>query len=84
MGPVNAPYLVAYEYGQGAVWAFVHAESASRIEIDFPELTVVRERPPWMTPEDEAKIAEVHTYHLEDTPVGLLAEIIDARDAPDC
>jgi hypothetical protein len=40
---MRRPYLVAADYGQGAVWAFVVAESEELIEREFPELKVVRD-----------------------------------------
>jgi hypothetical protein len=76
---MKSPHLVAYEYGQGAVWAVIHAESARDIERDFPELAVVQERPPWMTDHEFEKIKDAHTYDINDRTFGLLAEIIANR-----
>jgi hypothetical protein len=77
---MKRPFLVAYEYGQGAVWAILHAESGDRIKQEFPELTVVRDRPSWMTDAKLAKIRNSNTYDIDkDRVVGLLAEILDAR-----
>jgi hypothetical protein len=39
--------LVAYDYGQGAAWAYVLAESVADITRRFPELTIVAEPPAW-------------------------------------
>jgi hypothetical protein len=73
-------FLVAYDYGQGAVWAIVNAESAAQISHEFPELAIVETRPAWMSDAQFAKIQEAHTYDLdEDRQIGLLAEILDAR-----
>jgi hypothetical protein len=76
---MKTPHLVAYDYGQGAVWAIVIAESTAQIRGDFPELTVVNDRPAWMTDDELAKVEKVHTYDINDRTFGLLAEIIDAR-----
>jgi hypothetical protein len=76
---VKTPHLVAYDYGQGAVWAVVFAESTVQIQEQFPELSVVPERPAWMTDDEFQKIEASSTYDISDRVVGLLAEIIDAR-----
>lgn len=76
---MKTPFLVAYDYGQGAVWAVVLADSASQIEEEFPELTLVTERPAWLTNREFDKIKELHSYDIDDRTVGLLAEIIDGR-----
>jgi hypothetical protein len=61
---MRAPYLIVYEYGQGAVWADIFAESQADIERDFPELTVVHNRPAWMTDRELDRIREVHTSSM--------------------
>jgi hypothetical protein len=33
-------YLIAYDYGQGAVWAYIEAESAGQIIERFPDCKV--------------------------------------------
>jgi hypothetical protein len=76
---MKTEFLVAYDYGQGAVWAIVCARSAVEIEREFPELTIVNERPAWMTDTELEKIKEVHSYDINDRTFGLLAEIMDAR-----
>jgi hypothetical protein len=76
---MRTSYLVAYEYGQGAVWAIVHADSEVQLRHDFPELTIVHDRPPWMTDAEFEKIRAVHDYDIDDRTFGLLAEIIEAR-----
>jgi hypothetical protein len=40
-------FLVAYDYGMGAGWAFVVAASADEIRSMFPELTVFEQPPAW-------------------------------------
>lgn len=59
-------YLVAYEYGQGAVWAVVHADSEVQLRHDFPELTIVQDRPQWMTEAQYDKIKAVHDYDIDE------------------
>lgn len=75
---MKQPFLVAYDYGQGGVWAIVSAESASEIEGRFPELAVIAEPPKWMTPEELQAIEREATYDIDETS-GLLADIVRRR-----
>ncbi len=45
-------FYVAYEYGSGAAWAFVKAETADEVVSELPELDVYDTPPEWMTIED--------------------------------
>ena len=45
-------HLVVYEYGTGAIWGYVGAESAAEIAAAVPELDVPDGAPPWLTTED--------------------------------
>ena len=45
-------FYVAYEYGSGAAWAFVKAETADDVIAEFPELDVYDTPPEWMTIDD--------------------------------
>jgi hypothetical protein len=72
-------YLVAYDYGMGAVWAFVVASSADEIMEKYPELVVVHARPEWMSDEMLYDIEERETYDLDASPTGLLADLIRRR-----
>ncbi|TMD45677.1 MAG: hypothetical protein E6I86_14500 [Chloroflexi bacterium] len=80
MTPEGPPeeFLVVYDYGQGGVWAYVHARSAEHIEKLFPELKVVRERPGWMTVEMEESIRKNRTVDIGGQ-TGFLAEILKSR-----
>ena len=62
-------YLVAYNYGQGGLWAFVNARSAAEIQAKFPDLRIVTDPPPWLTIE---KQNELQTFDLV-RPTGWLA-----------
>jgi hypothetical protein len=72
-------YLVAYDYGQGSVWAFLSAESETQIAAEFPELAIVHDRPDWLTDERARQIRRAHSYDMRDQPRGLLQDIIAAR-----
>ncbi len=45
-------YYVAYEYGTGAAWAFVKADTPDEVVAELPELDVYETPPEWMTVED--------------------------------
>ena len=45
-------FLVVYDYGQGGVWAIVRAESPADVRALFPELTLVTDRPSWMSDQE--------------------------------
>jgi hypothetical protein len=68
-------FLVAYNYGQGAVWAWVIAPSAAAIVAAFPELSVVDDPPEWL---DAGQRGRLPVLRL-DQPTGLLADIVNGR-----
>ncbi|MGI8426258.1 MAG: hypothetical protein ACR2FO_04105 [Actinomycetota bacterium] len=72
-------FLVVYDYGQGGVWAYLSASSASEIRLMYPELEVVRERPDWMKSGELLRIKAKDSYDLDEPADGLLADIIDRR-----
>lgn len=51
-------FYVAYEYGTGAAWAFVKAETADEVVAELPELDVYDTPPEWMTIEDLHQVRE--------------------------
>jgi len=69
---VKRPYLVVYDYGQGGVWAYVWAGSAAELKRLYPELTVVRQLPGWVSEH------ELPSYDAEHAK-GLLADITRNR-----
>ncbi len=75
---MKKPYLVAYDYGQGAVWAYISAESPEQIIDQLPDFTVVETPPSWMT-EDIRKTVEIRMSFDIDKPSGWLAEVIELR-----
>ena len=72
-------FLVCYDYGQGGVWAFVHAKSADEIREKYPELLVASGREEWMSDEWLARIDLKSSYDIGEEPRGLLAEIVKQR-----
>lgn len=56
-------FLTVYDYGQGAVWLYLLAESRDDIGKHFPELRVVESPPDWMTVSD---LKGVRTVDIDD------------------
>ncbi len=69
-------FYVAYEYGNGAAWAFVKAETADDVVAEFPELDVYEAPPEWMTIDDLHQVRE-HAV-VEITKNASLDHILDA------
>ena len=75
---MSKPYLVAYDYGQGAVWAYIKAESAGQIIERFPDFKVFETPPEWMTEPELSDIEARMSFDLE-RPTGWLASVIERR-----
>jgi hypothetical protein len=73
---VPTDYLVAYDYGQGGVWAIVEAESVAAITAMYPEPQVVEDRPVWLNDERYERLPRLT---LDREPTGLLRSILDGR-----
>lgn len=71
-------FLVVYDYGQGGVWAYIRAESADEIKSRYPELEIREEIPKWMSTKYLGQLRQ-RTLDVDDTTIGLLAEVVDAR-----
>lgn len=63
-------FLTVYDYGQGAVWVYLLAESEGEIATRFPQLRVVESPPAWMT---ESDLEKVRTVDIDDPDDGFLA-----------
>ena len=61
-------FYVAYEYGSGAAWAFVKADTAAAVTAEFPELDVYDTPPEWMTIEDLHQVREHAVVELHAAP----------------
>ena len=69
-------FYVAYEYGSGAAWAFMKAETADDVVAEFPELDVYDTPPEWMTVEDLHQVRRHAAVDINTT--GSLDQILDA------
>jgi len=68
-------FYVAYEYGSGAAWAFVKADTAAEVVAELPELDVYDTPPEWMTVEDMHQVRE---HASLDVASSSLDSILDA------
>jgi hypothetical protein len=68
-------HLVCYDYGQGALWAYVYAASPEQIEAKFRDLEIVSEVPAWLTPEEQRRLSTQDV----DSPTGWLAMLVKPR-----
>jgi hypothetical protein len=60
-------FLVANDYGTGAVWASVLAHSAEEIAEKYPSLKIVAQPPPWLnSPELLKDLEERMTVDIDD------------------
>jgi hypothetical protein len=75
---MTKPFLVTYDYGQGAVWANLYARSKDEIEREFPELAVHEDPPEWMR-EYVSSTGGLMTLDIQDKDTGFLAAIVQGR-----
>ncbi len=59
-------HLVAYEYGAGAAWGYVLADTVEEIENLLPEVDVYNLPPLWMSMDDIHRLREHVTVELAD------------------
>jgi hypothetical protein len=74
-------FLVSYEYGMGALWAIVKAESEAAIRRKFPELQVYTKKPDWMDSDllDEIKSKDSFELHDSSTYPQWLVLLVNSR-----
>jgi hypothetical protein len=72
-------YLAVYDYGQGGVWAVIHARSKKDVERKYPALKVFDVRPAWMTSDHYERIRSSLSCDVDDESTGWFAMIGDER-----
>ena len=70
-------FLVANDYGMGAVWMIFYARSIEEIQDRYPGLIAVEDRPKWITDELYKNIKNQEVYDIDDKPTGYLKAIIE-------
>jgi hypothetical protein len=80
MSAVKQAYLVAYDRGKlSGLWAFMLAGSEEEIVRRYPELTVVKDLPAWMTQEHRERIWNSTRYDINDESNPLIDVILNDR-----
>ena len=72
------PYLVGFDYLKAGYWGVMLAHSQAEIRTKWPELTIVEDRPHWMS-EDKYSYYLMRAYDIDDPPHGILNIIINSR-----
>ena len=70
-------YLVAYEFGAGAAWGYVLADTVDEIEELLPEVDVHTVPPLWMSMDDIHHLREHVT--VEATDIDCLDQILEGN-----
>jgi hypothetical protein len=60
-------FYVAYEYGSGAAWAYVKADTPEEVVAELPEVDVYDTPPDWMTVEDLHRVREHASVDLHES-----------------
>ena len=71
-------FYVAYEYGSGAAWAFVKAQTADEVIAEFPEVDVYDTPPEWMTIDDLHQVRKHASVEMQ--PSGSVDQILEASN----
>ena len=67
-------HLVAYEYGSGAAWGYIVAESREAIAAQVPEVEIHDAPPVWMTDDDVAFVRQHATVEVGNDAVNRILE----------
>lgn len=73
-------FLVAYDYGTGGLWGAMLAWSEEEIAREYPELTIVHERPRWMSDDDYTRICDQELHDIDGAPWGILDAVLADRE----
>ena len=82
VAPVKRKFLAVYEYGMGGVWVCLLARTGQEIRDRYPDLTVLEEKPDWMSVEMANDIEAEGVYDVDAAPDGYLRNLTDARSKP--
>ena len=87
MGTASEPFLACYDYGQGAIWLLMDAESTAAIESAYPFLRAFASAPAWMSPAEERHLrAELidkgFRWSVDAEPSGWLLEAAQEQLPP--
>lgn len=72
-------FYVVYDYGQGGLWAIIHAQNADQVRRRYPELEVFESRPEWLSTDVLAMIRDQGEMSIDGPPIGWLADLVAHR-----
>ena len=72
-------FLAVYDYGTGGIWVVMRARSEQDIAAKYPELTVFRDRPSFISDAEYADIKEKMSFDVDEPPRGWLLHLIQER-----
>ena len=77
-------FLTVYDYGMGGIWSFITARTKDEIRAKYPELTVIDERPEWMTDEKYDELVRKIRLHIDidEKPSGWFEAVVANRENP--
>ncbi len=61
-------FLVLYDYGQGGLWAVVRAKAKSDVETKFSGISVLDNKPTWMSDGEYQRVKDGSCHELNDLP----------------
>lgn len=64
-------FLTVYDYGQGGIWQYIHADRADQITAKYPALKIVEIEPAWLSAANAPRLRE---YDVEAEPDEILVE----------
>jgi hypothetical protein len=71
-------FLFGFECMKAGYWGVMTASSEAEIKERWPELTVVKQKPKWMTDAAYADYLD-HAYDIDGEPHGILNIVLNAR-----
>lgn len=80
---VRQEFLVAFDYGQGGLWAFMTADSEDQIRARYPGLVIVTDRPDWLHGELERRLRETASLDVDDESDPFIRALIGSSPAGD-
>ena len=78
----KSPFLVAYDYGMGALWAVIYAHEKSQIAVKYPMLKIVDTRPSWMTEDEYQRVCQILSLDVDAEPRGWLLSVVSRWSRP--
>ena len=76
------PHLIGFDHLEAGYWGVMLARSEAEIAEKWPEVSIVQQRPRWMSDERYAKYL-ADPYVIDGEPRGILNIIVRSRNEPE-